>query len=331
MAGEIGHSSPNRDRFSVCSLNQMQPVIEAADCLTPTDHVDLSVGPAGGLFPGNQAPIGENFDVVFEIENLGNSTANNVNVQVSMPPELTLVSLTLTGATCVPAAGSCDAGNVSGGSLRTLTLTLRGEIEGNFAVDVDVTADNDEDNTNNFRRTNIWMRRFVDLLAQFNTESSAAGVGERQQRTLTTINQGTHTAQNVDIRFTRGPDIVLEMGESESADCVTVNGVVTCTVDSLAPQDSVTVTIFFSASSAGTTQVNARATSDNPDLTPADNNDQVTITASSQVNAQNSGGGGGGSLTWLSLLMLLSVAAVRAADPTRVVNPRNSIPAGATD
>lgn len=125
---------------------------------------------------------------------------------------------------------------------------------------------------------------------------------------------GTATINNVVVTATPGANLTVDSATVPSGSCTTgANGVVTCTLGSLAASTTRRITLQMQASAAGATQVafGLTATSDGS----AQNNSATAAIAvgapSTPPPPPSNGGGGGGVLEWFGLALLLGACAAR--------------------
>src|ERR1044071_10121472 len=90
------------DQFSPCSIQQIQPVIAAASCLTAYSPPDASIVVPT---PTLQGTVGTALIASFTVQALGDDASSNAPVTVSMPATLTIQSVSANGGSCTPGAG----------------------------------------------------------------------------------------------------------------------------------------------------------------------------------------------------------------------------------
>ena len=144
------------DEFSQCSLEQMQPKIASASCITEIGSAgaDVSLNLPAPL----DAPIGIPFNYEIEAQNTGTITANNVNVEVRGSSGLAILEAMVGGNPCSLSGGTlanCFIGDIPKGQNRIMTLSLQGDNSGLATVDAEITADNDQNNLNDAVQGNI--------------------------------------------------------------------------------------------------------------------------------------------------------------------------------
>ena len=84
-------------QFSACSLQQMQPVIDAAACVVPARNRDVAVSVLQDTIV---ATPGQEFDFIADVASTGSAAAANVLVDVALPPGLQRVSVSATDLDC---------------------------------------------------------------------------------------------------------------------------------------------------------------------------------------------------------------------------------------
>lgn len=140
------------DQFSQCSKDQMQPVLQRAQCLRPissTPTADMRI-----TLPVN--PITAGIDVPFsyriELQNGGTGAAEGVTAAISVPAPLNLRAINTSAEQCSANAGgqvNCVFGTVAGSQDRIVTLTLESAQAGTIISNVSVAASNDSNTGNN--------------------------------------------------------------------------------------------------------------------------------------------------------------------------------------
>ncbi|WP_295889083.1 M12 family metallo-peptidase [uncultured Thiohalocapsa sp.] len=138
------------DQFSACSLQQMQPEIAAAGCITAIpDGSDpqADVRPALPVNP-TEATVDTPFDFSIEVRNGGDDMATGVGVRIGLPSALLLVGAAPAGCgeALTDSGGlllTCDLAPLAAGSSAGVDLTLLALDSGTFVAAVSTFADND--------------------------------------------------------------------------------------------------------------------------------------------------------------------------------------------
>jgi len=144
MAGTLNGSST----FSQCSLDQMQPVINAAACIEAAVVADAAVSatPTSVTSLPNQ-PLG--FSV--KIDSVGTSAVTGAMVSISVPGALNVQSATPDVGSCSSGAGAitCDLGTLAAGSSHHIDVSMLGMQAGTFVSTASLAAANDGAAQNN--------------------------------------------------------------------------------------------------------------------------------------------------------------------------------------
>ena len=149
--GFIMNPSANGSQtFSACSLQQMQPVIADAVCITPAAGGAADLRPVLPVNPIN-AQVGASFAYRIEVRNGGSVAATGATATIAIPNGLQLQSSAVTGGSCVNSAtqASCTLGTIAAAATSTITLTVRGPSAGSFTSNIAVAAGNDSNAANN--------------------------------------------------------------------------------------------------------------------------------------------------------------------------------------
>jgi hypothetical protein len=135
------------DQFSACSIEQMQPVINNATCLTAYTPPDASLEIAN---PALQATVGTAFVASFVVRATGDDASADVNVMAAIPASLTIQSVTANGGTCTSGAGtaSCSLGSLAAGDTRQIDLNLTPTEAGSLTLNVSIDSSNDPNSSN---------------------------------------------------------------------------------------------------------------------------------------------------------------------------------------
>ncbi len=135
------------DQFSACSIQQITPVINNANCLTAYIPPDASVEVANGALA---ATVGTPLVASFTVRATGDDASANVNVTILLPIGLTLQSASANGGTCTSGAGtaSCSLGTLAAGDARQIDLNVTPTQAGALALNFSVSSSNDPNAAN---------------------------------------------------------------------------------------------------------------------------------------------------------------------------------------
>jgi uncharacterized repeat protein (TIGR01451 family) len=139
------------DQFSQCSLDQIQPAVQNAACITGIDVTPLA--DVRVTLPENPITININqtFNFIIEVQNTSNAAAENVTANISIADELTIQSSETDGGSCTSTTDEviCDLGDINNNEIKTITITLQANQSGSFINTIEVAADNDDNPGNN--------------------------------------------------------------------------------------------------------------------------------------------------------------------------------------
>jgi hypothetical protein len=135
------------DQFSACSVNQIQPVLNNASCLTAYTPPDASLEIGS---PSLQATVGSGFVASFMVRALGDDSSNEVTITATLPTSLTISSVTANGGTCTNGAGTatCTLGSLAAGDTRQVDLSLTATETGSLSVNLLLDSSNDANASN---------------------------------------------------------------------------------------------------------------------------------------------------------------------------------------
>lgn len=132
------------DQFSQCSLTQMQPEIDAATCILPVvATADLALSSTATSTSTN---TGQPFALRASVVNRGTAEATNVQLSFTVPGGLVVIDGTATnGGTCATQAGgiACAWPSLGAGVTSNVTLNLRADAAGSYAVPAALVATGD--------------------------------------------------------------------------------------------------------------------------------------------------------------------------------------------
>ncbi len=226
-------------------------------------------------------PVVAGQDVTWRItvENTGPSTAQGVTVADDVNDALTGVTATATGgATCTVGAGNqvdCDLGDLAPGS--TVSITVTGSVPADFtgALDNTATVDSPTDSTpgNNEATSAGTGGSRVDL-AITKTLDREAVPGQAVSWTLEVGNDGPSVAHDV-VVSDQVPATVGDVTATgpTGVTCTVVSGLVTCTLDEIAPGATVSIQVggLLGTDVRGDLVNAAEVTSSDIETAPGDN------------------------------------------------------------
>ena len=300
MAASLNGSN----QFSQCSKDQMADDIAAASCITPLPSIDMRVGLNG------QEPtilLGNSATVTFEVANAGTLQATNVVADFTLPSNVSLISAAASMGTCSNGAGSvnCVIGDVAGTSTVTVTLTSNTTAVGIGAFNASVTADVDDNTTNNQSSAMLTVQPAVNLVI---TPPSTRQVNVDQSATLTASLQNTSIldATGVTLSVSLSSGLRANSASWPLGTCTVMSSQIDCVGATFDAQSSTTFTINVTGTTEGAKVVNVSMSSLEADADPSNNSASATV----NVGAVDEDSGGG-TMGYLFLLMLGLFATAR--------------------
>ena len=300
MAPRVSNSS----QFSNCSIQQIQPSIAQAACITGLASADLAlsvVNPPQGLA---DSPV----DVVFTATNVGTTTVADTVVTIPITNGLTLDDVSgSNGAVCTSGAGSaqCTIASLGAGAAVDMTVSVVAPTAGTRTLNASLSSPNDENAGNDNASTSVAVLAAVDLTTS--ASSGSATLNAMTTLSVTVNNTSDDTASGVAVTLTpnAGLDIEAARGPGGST-CVISGGVATCELGQLAAAGSASIDVDVIGTATGGQSFVAMASSSTAETNPANNAATASLTVSSQANAgdqASDSGGGGGAVSWLLVLL----------------------------
>lgn len=300
MAPTLNGSS----EFSPCTIAIMQANAAQASCVSALPTVDMSVALSG---QAATVLLGTSPELTIDLNNNGASDATNVVADITLPGNVTFVSVTPSVGACSTGAGTvnCQLGDIPGVSGRSVTLITTASSVGVGMFDVSVTSDFDERPGNNQSSVQLTIDPAVDLV--INSPSSAT----------IDINQSTSvsaTLENVSILDATGVTLSISLPTGLQADsaswsigtCTVMSQQVDCQAASFGNQSSATLNFGVTGLTAGNRRYTVTLSSNEADADTANNSLEGTV----RVNDPDDEGGGGAVglvFVWLLGLALISV------------------------
>ncbi len=135
------------DRFSQCSVKRMRHHVETAACLVAVPKTDVAIAEDLGEY---RASIDQEIAWSMSIANLGESTTQDVRLQIYVPAQLSIVEAIVNGA-CAVGAGvvDCVLNAMTPAEVRKVDLRLRSSSAGSFTITAAGSGSYDFDVTNN--------------------------------------------------------------------------------------------------------------------------------------------------------------------------------------
>lgn len=290
----------NSNEFSQCSKDEMADDIAAASCIAPLPSVDMRIGLNG------QDPtilLGNSATVTFDVANAGTLLAENVAAEITLPGNASLISVAASQGTCMDGGGvvNCDIGDVTGTSTVTVTLTSDTTAVGVDSFDANVTADVDDDMTNNQGSATLTVQPAVNLAI---SPPSTQQVNVNQSTSLTA------SLQNTSILDATGVTLSVSLSSGLRADsaswplgtCTVTSNQIDCVATTFDAQSSTTFSLTATGTTDGAKTVDVVLSSIETDADPSNNSASATVNVGTVE--EDSGGGSTGHLFLLLLALL---------------------------
>jgi hypothetical protein len=290
------------DEFSSCSITQMQPVIAAANCITPlasTDVAVIAVGQPPAILEGSSETLN------FSVNSVGTGSADNVTFDVTVPALVTLDSISASSGTCTTGAGnaSCAIGTIASGSGVSIALDVTASTTGNANFDATVGATVDANANNNQATIALVIDPAVDMAV------TAASISQISLNASATLNQTIENlsdgaASNAELTITPGAGVQIDSASWPLGNCTISAAATICQAPTVAAQSSSTVALRVTGMSEGNLSYTLSISADQGD--PQAGNDSATgrITVGVPPPPPSEDSGGAGSVSWFALFLL---------------------------
>ncbi|WP_458170484.1 COG1361 S-layer family protein [Kribbella sp. WER1] len=235
---------------------------------------------------------GEPITYQIKVHNTGPSTAKNVNLSDVVPSALTDVTADTSAGSCTVSSGrvACPMGDLPVGE--TAIVTVTGTVSPKAVGDLtnSATAESstpDPDTSNNTGRTTDTVKASADLAITKTAQPVPVHAGQPVTYTLTVTNNGPSAAQSVKVTDPVPSPLQYVSAKSSAGTCTEASGTVTCAVGTVAPGDTVTVTVVAdvpSGTEPNDVKNTATVSSPTPDPVTGNNTATHTITTGTQAN-----------------------------------------------
>lgn len=285
MAPSVNQS----DQFSQCSIDTITPRIAAASCIAPLPTVDMGIALNGNLSP---VLLGANATLTFRSTNTGTQSATGVEVDVELPDNASLVSVTAEFGTCTSGAGevNCSFGTVPGGGRREVTLTTLASDTGNGTFTATVSADTDVNLTNNVRSVTLTVNPAVDLVVN-SIATPQVNLNQQVSIAIGLENRAVLAASDVELSISLNNGLRADTATWSLGDCTVADQQVDCEANTFPGVSNATLTLTLTGTSNGSSNYTVSLSSPDEDAVTSNN----SVTATVQVGTMNNTGGGGGS------------------------------------
>jgi uncharacterized repeat protein (TIGR01451 family) len=288
-------------QFSPCTITIMQASAAAATaCVTALPTVDMTVS----LSQSATALLGTSPELTTDLTNNGASQATNVEVDITLPTNVSFVSATASSGSCINGGGTvnCQLGDIPGVSGRTVTVTTAASAVGAGTFDATVTADFDERLGNNQDSVQLTVNPAVDLL--INTPTSAPVLVDQSTAISAVLeNRSILDATGVTLTISLNSGLQADSASWSIGSCTVAAQQIDCQTATFSSQSNATLNIGVTGLTAGAQGYTVTLSSNEAEADPANNSVNGTVTVNSP--AGDSGGGAIG----MPFLWLLGLAA----------------------
>jgi len=294
------------NQFSQCSKDEMADDIAQAivtGCITPLPTVDMRVSLNGGdptILLGNTATV------TFDFTNAGASQATNVNVNITLPSNVSLVSAAASVGNCTSGGGlvSCAIGTVDGSSTATVVLTSDTTAVGVGAFDATVTADVDERAGNNQDTALLTVNPAVNLVVNA-PPARQLDVNQSATVSVTLNNTSILNATGVTLSASSSSGLQVNSATWSIGNCTVTSSQIDCVATTFGAQSNSTFTVNVTGTTEGAKAVNVSMSSVEADADPSNNSASATVNVGTIEDDSGSGSFG---FLFLLLLGLFGVA-----------------------
>ncbi|MGB5622160.1 MAG: M12 family metallo-peptidase [Gammaproteobacteria bacterium] len=302
-------SGTGSDQFSACSVQQMQPAINGASCLSALSAVDVGVIHSPTATTGL---VTRTVSQAVRVTNGGTEAAANVSLDIDIPAGLELLTSAPSVGNCAPAAGglSCSFGTVQPGADASVLLGLRSDTPGSYLLASTTQADGDDTPNNNTATGRVTIQPAVDLGLSFSGGNVNLVQGNTATATLGVTNSNVGPASAVVVTVDAPAGLTITGGNPSSGSCSAVASRLTCQIPSIAAGANASVAVNVSADQSGGYTLLASVSAAEPDLDSSDNTSSKNYNISQQAPAGGGDGSGGGGGTTGPAFLLLAVLAL---------------------
>jgi hypothetical protein len=313
--------SPNvngNEQFSDCSLNSIRFNVQRAACIAPLPPANIGIAADLGTW---RQPVGAPFDWTLPVVNRGGAAAFGVRADLTLPSSVAIEDAFVEGGTCLSGAGviQCELGVVPGGASRSVNLRLRGNAVGaqTIAAAVSAYAEPAAAKSDNQGKGTLEIVPFTDIALRAEAPSQARTTESFELR-FTLTNSGAHDVDTLRTAISLPAGLTASRAELAGGDCTIAADEIDCSLPTLQAGSAAAGTVRLEAGGeSGERIVRLTAQGTHIDNDAANDTAEVKIevvpftTSSPQAATASRSGGGGGALNLSTLLLLLSLFALR--------------------
>ncbi|GAA1577198.1 hypothetical protein GCM10009804_37250 [Kribbella hippodromi] len=234
---------------------------------------------------------GEPITYQIKVRNAGPSDAKAVQLSDLVPAALSSVTADSSAGSCTVSSGQvkCALGDLTTGSTAVVTVNAVVSPKALGELTNSATADSstpDPDTSNNTGKTTDEVKTSADLAIVKTAQPVPVQAGHPVTYTLTVTNNGPSAAQSVKVVDPVPAPLQYVSAKSSSGSCTEASGTVTCLVGTVAPGDTVTVTVVATVpSGAPPNDLKNTATVSSPTPDPVKDNNTATYTVTTGAQA----------------------------------------------
>lgn len=301
------------DEFSACSIDQMQAEIAAAQCLEPIPVDDLSLSP---IDDSVSALAGDGFEYGLWIRNVGASNVSGATLGVTVDFGLELTGAAAGAIACavLDNQADCALGEIAAGSDTTVTLSLLGNTQGEFALAAELSSGQDGNLANNNVDELIEVLPVVDLAISGNVSSLRSN--ESATLSFVLANDSASAANAVVVAVAPTSGLRVDAASVAGTACAVEAARALCELDQLTGSSSVALIVGLTALASGNESITITASAAESERNLENNVLRVALAvadplddepaASNGATATKKSGGGAIDLLWLGLLGVLA-------------------------
>ncbi|HEY6124692.1 MAG TPA: M12 family metallo-peptidase, partial [Steroidobacteraceae bacterium] len=242
--------------FSQCSINTMEPVISAAECVTPAQYADVSVEAAVTSVAGEG---GLPFTLPFVVRSTGNTTAADATLTVTLPANaaysIDSASSSLGSCSVSGLTATCSFGAMTGETSAQVNVVARSTSAANFFAQARVTASNDRITSNNNRQIGVLIRSGIDAALTLSTSTTEVALGSSIEVYADVSSLRAMPLRNALLSLSLNQTVVS--ASMPGATCTTNASSVSCTITDLPAGATRRLTVQAATQVAGSLFANA--------------------------------------------------------------------------
>ena len=259
------------------------PDLMVTDVANDAVEVFLNASPASGADlavtePATSTAVigGDDLTYTATVINEGPQDATGVTLKETLPASFTLVSAQPSQGTCSGTTTiTCALGAMPDPSSATVDFTVRPTVAGTFTDALQVSAtEPDLNSKNDSASMTISALLPADLAISGTASEAVAKTGDNVTFTITVTNHGPATANNVSFGNSLSDQLPVTSVAVSQGSC---NPQIVCSVATLAPGASVTMSFVVTMATAEFFTDNLSVGSDQPDISTDNNNAAVTV------------------------------------------------------